>query len=215
MDHVRKLIARTAKERGLTYKELSLAMGRNHAYLQQFIERDVPALLKERDRSKLAEILGLSEVDLGAPVKKITQAVNDNISNVPEYRVHVSAGGGSMVASEDKRRDWPFASDYLRNELGLDRAKLAMLEVRGDSMEPTLSSGDRVMVNMSDRQVSQPGIFVLYDGDGTVIKRVEKIPYSDPEQIVIKSDNPAHGTYTVLGELVNIVGRVVWAARRL
>jgi len=218
MDQVRKRIVKVAEERGLSLKQLSLEMGRNHAYLQQFVERRIPAKLKEEDRSRLSELLGLSETELGAPERAkpiVVEGHEGKVSNVPEYRVHVSAWGGAIVSSEDKRRDWPFATDYLRGELGLERARLAMLEVRGDSMEPTLSSGDRVLVNMSDRQVSQPGIFVLFDGDGTVIKRVEKIPYSDPEQIVIKSDNPVHGAYTVPGELVNIVGRVVWAARRL
>lgn len=214
MDPVRKLIVKAADERGRTLKELSLMLGRNHAYLQQFIERGIPAKLKETDRAKLADLLGVTESELGAPTRN--RAIElPRVANVPEYNVHVSAGGGAIVGPENKRRDWPFAPDYLRDELGLERAKLAMVEVRGDSMEPTLSSGDRVLINLSDCQVSQPGIFVLFDGDGTVIKRVEKVPYSDPPIVVIKSDNPSHGQYNVPGELVRIVGRVVWAARRL
>lgn len=215
MDAIRRRIVNQVADKDLNLKELSLAMGRNHAYLQQFIERNIPRELKERDRKKLAELLGIAESELGGPATSVASTQESRISNVPEYRVHVSAGGGAVVSKENKRRDWPFAADYLRDELGLERTNLAIVEVRGDSMEPTLSTGDRVLINMSDLQVSQPGIFVLFDGDGTVIKRVEKVPYSDPAQVVIKSDNPAHGEYTVPGELVKIVGRVVWAARRL
>lgn len=136
-----------------------------------------------------------------------------NFKQVPEYDVSVSAGGGALIDGENMRSQWPFDPSYLSDVLGLANANLAILEVRGDSMEPTLSSGDRVMVNMSDKQVSQPGIFILWDGDGTVIKRVEK-DFTEGK-IALISDNKRHGRYTVSGDDLQIVGRVVWAARRL
>lgn len=216
MDAVRKRLVNAIEDRGLTLKDASLRIGRNHAYLQQFVERGIPARLKEGDRVKLSALLNVPEKELGAP-ERVSQlvAANSNVSNVPEYQVHVSAGGGALVAEENKRRDWPFATDYLKSELGLERSKLAIVEVRGDSMEPTLSSGDRVLVNMSDRQVSQPGIFIVFDGDGTVVKRVEKIPGTKPPRIVLISDNPLHGRYELDSDVVQIVGRVVWRAGRI
>jgi len=216
MDAVRKRLVNAIEDRGLTLKDASLRIGRNHAYLQQFVERGIPARLKEGDRVKLSALLNVPEKELGAPERAgQLVAANSNVSNVPEYQVHVSAGGGALVAEENKRRDWPFATDYLKQELGLERSKLAIVEVRGDSMEPTLSSGDRVLVNMSDRQVSQPGIFIVFDGDGTVVKRVEKIPGSVPTRIVLISDNPLHGRYELDSDVVQIVGRVVWRAGRI
>lgn len=216
MDAVRKRLVNALENEGLTLKDASLRIGRNHAYLQQFVERGIPASLKESDRMKLATLLRVPESELGAPNKAgLPRADNSNVSNVPEYQVHVSAGGGALVVEENKRRDWPFATDYLKSELGLGRSKLGIVEVRGDSMEPTLSSGDRVLVNMSDRQVSQPGIFIIFDGDGTVIKRVEKIPGTVPPRIVLISDNPLHGRYELDSEVVQIVGRVVWRAGRI
>lgn len=216
MDTVRKRLVNAIEQKGLTLKEVSLRLGRNHAYLQQFVERGIPDRLKEGDRAKLSQMLNVPERELGAPERLgPPSAANSNISKVPEYQVHVSAGGGALVAEENRKGDWPFASDYLQNELGLTRSKLAVVEVRGDSMEPTLSSGDRVLVNMSDRQVSQPGIFIIFDGDGTVVKRVEKIPGSSPPRIVLISDNPLHGKYELDSEVVQIVGRVVWRAGRI
>lgn len=216
MDSIRRRLVNAIEEQGLTLKEASLRIRRNHAYLQQFVERGIPSKLKEGDRRALAEMLSIPETELGGPPSRgAALALVSNVSNVPEYEVHVSAGGGTLVADENKRRDWPFATDYLRSDLGMERAKLAVLEVRGDSMEPTLSSGDRVLVNMSDRQVSQPGIFVIFDGDGTVVKRVEKIPGSQPTRIVLISDNPRHSRYELGSEEVQIVGRVVWRAGRI
>jgi phage repressor protein C with HTH and peptisase S24 domain len=75
-------------------------------------------------------------------------------------------------------------------------------------------SGDRVMVNMSDKQISQSGIFVIYDGDGTVVKRVDK-RIGDDETVTIISDNTIHERYQVPISYLNVIGRVVWVARRL
>lgn len=67
MDVVRKLILDKLAEKELTMSGASVKIGRNHAYLQQFLKRGVPAELEERDREKLAEILGVSPDDLRGP----------------------------------------------------------------------------------------------------------------------------------------------------
>jgi hypothetical protein len=141
MDVVRKRILRALSERDMDMKALSLAMGRNDAYMHQFFNRGIPAELKERDRKKVADLLGISESEIGGPITADT--VPEHYRSVPEYGVHASAGGGAVVSNENVVSNWPFPEDYLASELRLKQTKLAIIEVRGDSMEPTLSSGDR------------------------------------------------------------------------
>jgi hypothetical protein len=57
-------------------------------------------------------------------------------------------------------------------------------------MEPPLSSGDRVLIDTSQRVPVPPGIFAIWDGLGLVAKRIEHEPNSDPAMVVIKSANP-------------------------
>lgn len=211
MDVVRKRILRALNERGMDMKELSLRLGRNHAYMQQFLYRGLPRQLKEADRRKISAILSILETDLGGPSGAPSAAVQ--YRTVPEYAVTAAAGGGAVVAEENIISGWPFAEDYLESELKLGAAQLAIIEVRGDSMEPTLSSGDRVLVNLNDKQISQPGLFVLFDGDGTVIKRIEKVPGKNV--VVLISDNPRHSRYEVAATDIQIAGRVVWRAGRV
>jgi phage repressor protein C with HTH and peptisase S24 domain len=71
------------------------------------------------------------------------------------------------------------------------------------------------VVDTSQRVPVPPGLFVIWDGMGLVFKRVEHIPDSDPPKIIIKSVNPEYQNYERLAEEVNVVGRVVWAGRRL
>lgn len=134
--------------------------------------------------------------------------------HVPEYDVRASAGPGSISDEENVRDRWAFSRNYLAS-IGVLGHELAVIEVIGDSMGDTLSSGDRILVDMSDRNPARPGVFVIWDSDATVVKRLEKIPASDPPKLVLISDNQNHRAYEVPADLVTVVGRVVWFARRL
>jgi phage repressor protein C with HTH and peptisase S24 domain len=64
------------------------------------------------------------------------------------------------------------------------------------------------------RIAAPPGIFVIWDGMGIVAKRIEHVPRSDPPLVTIKSVNPGYQAYERTADEVNIIGRVVWAAKR-
>lgn len=51
----------------LSMKEASEAIGRNHAYLQQYFERGIPAVLPEEAREKLGELLSFDPDILRPP----------------------------------------------------------------------------------------------------------------------------------------------------
>src|ERR1700749_812650 len=65
MDAARKLLVDTlARRPDLDLKNLSLTIGRNHAYLQQYLMRGSPRELPEAARHGLAALLGVSPDDL-------------------------------------------------------------------------------------------------------------------------------------------------------
>ncbi len=134
---------------------------------------------------------------------------------IPEYNVRAAMGDGFIVDSETVKDLWTFSRRYLVDELRLGTRDLVVIELVGDSMAPTLLSGDRALVDMSDQRLGTPGIFALWDGDGTVAKRIERVPNTSPQKIRLISDNSLHGTYEVLAEETNIIGRIVWYARRM
>ena len=63
-EEIRKKISRLILERGLNYAQVSLAIGKNIAYLQQFIKNGSPRRLGEVERHKLAQILHVDEQEL-------------------------------------------------------------------------------------------------------------------------------------------------------
>ena len=104
-----------------------------------------------------------------------------------------------------KDRGWP-------HEFRAKPDDLRMITVDGDSMEPLLSSGDRILIDVSRQVPVPPGIFVIWDGMGLVAKRIEHVPHSEPPRVVLKSLNPEYDSYERLAEEVRLVGRAVWVS---
>src|SRR3546814_18206167 len=99
--------------------------------------------------------------------------------------------------------------------MGVNPAVLAMIRVDGDSMSPTLSHGDEIMVDRMDGAARlRDGIYVLRMDDTLMVKRVAlgliKGKFS------IRSDNPNYPVWEDIDPaLVNVIGRVIWPGRRV
>lgn len=205
----------------------SLAIGRNAAYLHQFINRGTPRVLAEDDREALAEHLGCSPDLLKhnrsfwrqarpKPPSTGPDSAPKGFSVVPEIDAQVAAGTGAWNdGREEIEKGWLFADSVIRHEFRASPGDLRMIAVDGDSMEPLLSSGDRIVIDVSRQAPAPPGIFVIWDGMGLVAKRIEHMPNSDPPRVVLKSLNPEYDSYERLAEEIRVVGRAVWMSRRL
>ena len=214
-------------------KKASLACGKNHAYLHQFINRGTPRKLPEDVRHDLARHLGVDETVLrpdegstftgqvalsgpSVPPFPHTGTIDPtSVTVVPEVRISASAGGGANLEQEPGGNDWYFDAGWIRYELRASARNLWVISIDGDSMEPVLYSGDKVMIDLSRTAPSPPGIFVLHDGIELVAKQLEYISNSEPPRVLIRSENARYRDYERTIEEVNIIGRVIWFARRL
>lgn len=214
-------IKRRVKERmnelDLNMKTISLRAGQGETYVRDMLKRDraPSAEALKQIASVLQTTSGWLTGEDGAQEIIASEEWTKQLITVAEYEVRLSAGPGALVESENQTGVWQFSRRYLVDELRLDPQGLAIVEVQGDSMEPTLKTGDRVLIDHTDRNPARPGVYAIWDSNATVVKRVERIPASDPAQLVLISDNKNHNQYTVHAELVNIIGRVVWFGRRL
>jgi transcriptional regulator with XRE-family HTH domain len=108
-----------------------------------------------------------------------------------------------------------FPERLIYEELRARPDHLRVMEIEGQSMEPALCGGDQVLVDSSRTNPSQPGLFVLWDGHGLVAKWVERVSQSDPPRLRVISENALFKPYEVAEAEAQILGRVVWFARRL
>lgn len=228
MDSVRKLLSGLIADRGLNLSDVSKKLGKNHAYMQQFIKRGIPERLPEDVRSKLSEMFGIDEHLLGAPLRQAqSQAQSIVVANPPYLKEYAVKGGGAygggMLDDGDWQQggepaqeviaQWALPPSYVRNELNLSFDTADIISVRGDSMDDGskfgLSSGDRVIVDRADRDPSQGAIFAVWDGSGVIVKQVEPVRGSDPLRIICKSLNSRYEPFElILDENAHIIGRI-------
>lgn len=213
MDDARKALDELIQQRGCNYSEISRLLGRNAAYIQQFIRRGSPRQLDEQDRAILARFFGVDEKVLGAPVRKTGPAVE--LVPVPILDVEASAGHGALAAVETKSAQFGFDEKWLRRLTLSKASSLSIIGVLGDSMEPTLHDGDEVMVDLGDGQARlRDGIYVLRMDDMLNIKRIAIEPQG--KRVSVLSDNPTYPSWRGLEKrMLNIVGRVLWFGRTL
>lgn len=205
------------RQNGDDYASLSRMLGRNPAYIQQFIRRGSPRKLDEADRAKLARYFGVDENILGAPPASHQPAKKTPFSDmimVPRLLIGASAGSGAHVDQEMSLSRIGFEAAWLRR-LGSDPLQLSVIQVAGDSMVPTLADGDDILVDQGDGALRlRDGIYVLRLDDALMVKRLGVNPAA--RRLSIRSDNPAYPDWEDCDPAtVTIIGRVIWVGRRM
>lgn len=220
MDLVRKLILDRLDELGLKMSEASLKIGKNHAYLQQFLKRGIPAQLPEDVRAALAELLKVPEDQLRGTSAKLPKreymktnipdqslvAIQTRAGRVPHNQQNVpGVTAGSQLFGE---RDLPVfgtaqggegailltneAVDWVLRPDALLRVKDGYgIIVTGDSMSPEHKSGSTALVNPHlPPHAGDACIFRSHSDDGSVRICIKQLVRQTDEAWHVKQHNP-------------------------
>ena len=209
-DDPRATLDRLIADNGDDYAGLSKLLGRNAAYIQQFIKRGSPKRLPELERGILARYFGVDEQLLGGIAPLVVQT---GLRLIPKLSVGASAGPGAHNDAEALGGQIGFDEKWLR-KMGVDPKQLSLIRVEGDSMLPTLADGDDIMVDRTAATAAlRDGIHVVRMDDVLMVKRLAR---GLAGRLSVLSDNPAYPDWAdVDGAAVSIIGRVVWTGRRL
>ena len=145
----------------------------------------------------------------------ITGDPGEGFVKIPRYKVDASAGHGAVIHSEQIVDHLTFKADWVHNALGVPVASLALINVKGDSMEPTLANGDVILIDMSLNSFDDSAVYVLRINGTLLVKRVKR---NLDGSVLVSSDNAVYPPDVIKGDLVdtlNVVGRVVWCGRRM
>jgi Peptidase S24-like len=213
---------------GLSIREVAQALGMEHGssyqhYEDRFKKPYLPLDLIHKlvpifepggvDPAELYALAGVTaggERPLG-PVTARRGASNEPMLQIDELDVRAGAGSLAGLTGEHEKvvAEWQVPSGIVRGYSTAPASELRFITVMGDSMEPTLQPGQRVLVDTGDRKPSPPGVFVVWDGLGLVIKRVQMLPHSEPPRVKITSDNAKYDPYERTLEEAYIQGRVI------
>jgi phage repressor protein C with HTH and peptisase S24 domain len=209
----RVVLERLCAERGEDFAGLSRMLGRNPAYIQQFVRRGVPKRLKEEERRKLARYFAISETLLGGPADE--PRVTEGLVSIKRHPVFASAGPGAIVNEGVGKPYFGFDERWLKALTGTPASNLSIVRVEGDSMSPTLNDGDDILVDLGDcGERLRDGIYVLRIDDALVVKRLALSPMG--RRVTVQSDNPAYPDWPDCGlDEIHCIGRVIWSGRKV
>lgn len=210
----RQVLDRLCAERGENLAALSRMIGRNDAYMQQYLRKGTPRQLGERERRTLARYFKVPESLLGG-LPDDAGAEYGELVPVLRTAVRASAGPGALADDERLRPYFAFEPGWLRSLTRSPASQLSVIRVEGDSMAPTLSAGDDILVDLGDAADRlRDGIYVLRVDGALLVKRLAIHPVG--RRVTVQSDNPAYGDIPDCGlDEIECIGRVIWAGRKI
>ena len=203
--------------------DLARAIGRSPSSIHNWRKRgNIPideciAVAKTKGVSLDWLILGRGDppdlaISVCEPVAPYPFEPVDEIVEIPLYDIEAAAGNGCIFDQERVVGYLPYRSDELESER-LIETDLVGLKVRGDSMYPTLTDGDTVIVNRGHRRPD--GVFLVRVGDALRIKRVQKMLAgalrlsSDNEHYAPEVIHPGQvDDFEIIGSVYSRSGRV-------
>ena len=187
------------REREETYAAVSRLLGRNSAYIQQYIKRGTPARLDQSDIAQLALHFDVPAKLLGG--KDSSSSPRRSVITVPVIEVK-----GSEIRQERSR----IVDEAWLRRLCNRPAGLAILPIVGEAMQPTLQNGDEVIIQrLRSHDSLLDGLYVVRGSSETFVRRIALDPTKN--RISVLTDHPAYPSWNgVQRKAINVVGRVIW-----
>lgn len=134
---------------------------------------------------------------------------------IPQFDARASAGPGAF--SDEDRIIGRITLDaaWIQGKVGVSPERLFAIVAIGNSMQPTIESGDLLVVERYMDQVYDGAIYVVVRAGAVIVKRLQT---AGPRTIVLRGDNPS-SKEEVIGpddpDETVIIGRVRIIARTL
>lgn len=130
---------------------------------------------------------------------------------INQVRGEISAGGGLVPDNVIEMRI-AFRKDWIEHRG--DPENMSLIRVSGDSMEPTLFSGDLVLVDHGRNYIDpQGGIYAVAIDHQIMIKRIQLL--LSTEKVVIISDNEKYRPIEIDSSQIKINGKIIWFGREI
>jgi phage repressor protein C with HTH and peptisase S24 domain len=121
-----------------------------------------------------------------------------------------------MIASEgikaSAKEKYAFRRTWLQSKGNLEN--FVLFAVRSDSMDPTITDGDFVLIDCSQKEVVVGNIYALRIENAVMVNRLQ--PMGD-RRIKVMSDNKLYESYELdfgTGD-IEIIGQIIWIGREL
>jgi hypothetical protein len=221
------------RERGVSLRRMSMDLGLNESYFQQFVTYGRPAFIEGDILRQACEYLGVDAGKLTPSHSGFHEPHPPSRYDATFYRGatgrRLPEGALTLLPCYDmaKRIDaeiWrnqdkqvpclAFSQQFLQLLTSANPESLAVLRIDNDAMAPTLGPGDYVLLDTSYTVASEDGIYALLHESHLLVKRFTIDPIR--KQVTLSRDNsayPATREYSLVD--VRVAGRVIWVGKKL
>lgn len=144
-----------------------------------------------------------------------SKASAQNFIFVPQYDLKTE-GTGETIQSRQIVDHLAFKRDWILSDLKIDPSRLILVSSVGDAMEPTVRTGDLLLVDRSPKSPLEDGIYLIQIDQSLSVKRLER---RVDGSVTIRGDNPkaSQGESIPKNELARLknIGKVVWMGRKI
>lgn len=105
--------------------------------------------------------------------------------------------------------DWVMPASLFKSRTNAAPEQIRVFAVQESAMTPDFMPGEHVLVDLSNTTPSPPGVFLLSDGLGHIIRQCAYVPHSSPPAIRLVATNEKYDSCTVPLSGTKIIGRVI------
>lgn len=208
-ERLRELVAVEAKLRG-SQAAVARAAELSPTTLAQMLNGD-----GDIGASRLAKLCEALSISMDYVLFGVGGLKGSETALVPMHNITFSAGhGADAIIQGTSDASAQFPEYWLREQFGKVDG-LRLVKASGDSMEPTITDGQWVMIDVARK--SGDGIYAVRVADDLFIKRLQ----FQTTRVFAISDNPSYELFIINlqdkadREAFQVIGRVVWTGKML
>lgn len=187
--------------------QFRLHPGRNKAGLAEALGLGAPAvskILSGGRQIKAAEYIAMRRY-FGLPVDGDRAA-----RPAPDHYVLAPLPAAGMKEKQSPTEDsWTIPARLLKPHTAAAPEQIRIFTVQEADMAPDFMPGEHVLVNMADVMPSPPGVFIVSDGMGHIIRRCEYVPHSNPALVKLSAASGKYDSHTLPLKDAGLVGRLI------
>lgn len=194
------------------HQQFLLNPERSKSELAQFLGLEpsaVSKMLKNRRQIKAREYM-LMRKFFGLPV----ESGNDTPGNRHYILDEMAGGKNAMQDKGDEPAQWQIPASILSKRTKAQPEQIKVIAVEDNMMKPDYNLGEFVMVDLSDKKPAPPGVFLVTDGFGHMLRHCSYIPRSEPPKIKVSAnDADFHAQILREGEfeiLARVIAKLQW-----
>jgi len=195
-------------------KQLSLCLGRNHAYLHQYVYRGSPRALPEQIRRRLARLLRVNEARLRSGSGSDFSTSHEWDTTGPD---EIS---GDLITIEYVDHPsqmkfagtpWHIPASVLKKNSSAPSQMMRLAVIDEGTADFIFRQGDVVILDTADTRPLRAGYFAIDTGENIRVRHIEQNTSGPAALLHIGQNGDAF--YEIPEDRINIMGRVIFHSR--